>query len=407
MKDLLGRMNMSDNFKYSELRKKENIKRYEIPNVEKYFEDLINIEHSFSGRMDIPVANTFIMESVQLVVNSITLFELGYFDNAYYSLREAVEISTTIVYLSDLPDKERKEKMEEWKNTKDFPMQSQMLKQLYEYGIVISDMKEKMKSFFNDIKNVIKKINKCVHKQGLRFFYVSRNHPFNCKEDDNIFIKNYVYFLEKTIGIVAVMRLAIDPYPVLLMDEEVLLRCFDSMTEAYKIEFVEKYITDETLEGYKRTEMYINHYNRHITEEKKNYAVFNIMKYQVIDTTKRKEILSQIYLLNNVNKIATYIALISKKVIKIYTYGGFQMYFTDRKTNRTESSWDSRDFKRFEESNKKFNQTYDKVYISVFSYNIGDNKQESFFVEHNEWLNNYDINLIRKLPLDKIMKDQN
>lgn len=407
MKDLLGRMNMSDNFKYSELRKKENIKRYEIPNVEKYFEDLINIEHSFSGRMDIPVANTFIMESVQLVVNSITLFELGYFDNAYYSLREAVEISTTIVYLSDLPDKERKEKMEEWKNTKDFPMQSQMLKQLYEYGIVISDMKEKMKSFFNDIKNVIKKINKCVHKQGLRFFYVSRNHPFNCKEDDNIFIKNYVYFLEKTIGIVAVMRLAIDPYPVLLMDEEVLLRCFDSMTEAYKIEFVEKYITDETLEGYKRTEMYINHYNRHITEEKKNYAVFNIMKYQVIDTTKRKEILSQIYLLNNVNKIATYIALISKKVIKIYTYGGFQMYFTDRKTNRTESSWDSRDFKRFEESNKKFNQTYDKVYISVFSYNIGDNKQESFFVEHNELLNNYDINLIRKLPLDKIMKDQN
>lgn len=398
---------MSDNFKYSELRKKENIKRYEIPNVEKYFEDLINIEHSFSGRMDIPVANTFIMESVQLVVNSITLFELGYFDNAYYSLREAVEISTTIVYLSDLPDKERKEKMEEWKNTKDFPMQSQMLKQLYEYGILISDMKEKMKSFFNDIKNVIKKMNKCVHKQGLRFFYVSRNHPFNCKEDDNIFIKNYVYFLEKTIGIVAVMRLAIDPYPVLLMDEEVLLRCFDSMTEAYKIEFVEKYITDETLEGYKRTEMYINHYNRHITEEKKNYAVFNIMKYQVIDTTKRKEILSQIYLLNNVNKIATYIALISKKVIKIYTYGGFQMYFTDRKTNRTESSWDSRDFKRFEESNKKFNQTYDKVYISVFSYNIGDNKQESFFVEHNELLNNYDINLIRKLPLDKIMKDQN
>ena len=107
------------------------------------------------------------------------------------------------------------------------------------------------------------------------------------------------------------------------------------------------------------------------------------------------------------NKIATYIALISKKVIKIYTYGGFQMYFTDRKTNRTESSWDSRDFKRFEESNKKFNQTYDKVYISVFSYNIGDNKQESFFVEHNELLNNYDINLIRKLPLDKIMKDQN
>lgn len=397
---------MSDNFKYSEWRKNENIKRYEIPNVEDYFLDLMNIEHSFSGRMDIPLANTFIMEAVQLVVNSISLFELGYFDSAYYSLREAIEISTTIVYLSDMPYEERKEKMEDWKNTKDFPMQGQMLNQLYQYGIVISDMKEKMGSFFAEIKDVSRKINKCIHKQGLRFFYVSRNHPVNGKKDDNIFIGNYVYFLEKTIGIIAVMRLAIDPYPVLLMDEDILLRCFDSMTEAYKNEFVEKYITKETLEDYKKTEMYVNHYNGHIIEEKKNYAVFDIMKHQVIDTTKRKEILSQIHLLDEADKIATYIALISKKVVKVYTYGGFQMYFTDRKTNRKSLSWNGMEFKQFEESNQKFNQNYDEALISVFKYNIGNNKEETFFVEHNEYLNDYDIKLISELSVDKIMEKQ-
>lgn len=396
---------MSDNFKYSEWRKNENIKRYEIPNVEDYFEDLMNIEHSFSGRMDIPLANTFIMEAVQLVVNSIALFELGYFDNAYYSLREAIEISTTIVYLSDMPDEERQEKMEDWKNTKDFPMQGQMLNQLYQYGIVISDMKEKMESFFDEIKSVSKSINKCIHKQGLRFFYVSRNHPFNGKKDDNIFIKNYVYFLEKTVGIIAVMRLAIDPYPILLMDEEVLLRCFDSMTEPYKNEFVEKYITNETLEDYKKTEMYINHYNGHIVEEKKNYVIFDIMKHQVIDTTKREDILSQIYLLDNVDRMATYIALISKKVVKIYTYGGFQMYFTDRKTNRKALSWNGMEFKQFEESSEKFNQKYDEAFISVFKYNVGDNKEETFFVEHNDCLNDYDIELINELSVDKIMEN--
>ena len=396
---------MSDNFKYSEWRKNENIKRYEIPNVEDYFEDLMNIEHSFSGRMDIPLANTFIMEAVQLVVNSIALFELGYFDNAYYSLREAIEISTTIVYLSDMPDEERQEKMEDWKNTKDFPMQGQMLNQLYQYGIVISDMKEKMESFFDEIKSVSKSINKCIHKQGLRFFYVSRNHPFNGKKDDNLFIKNYVYFLEKTVGIIAVMRLAIDPYPILLMDEEVLLRCFDSMTEPYKNEFVEKYITNETLEDYKKTEMYINHYNGHIVEEKKNYVIFDIMKHQVIDTTKREDILSQIYLLDNVDRMATYIALISKKVVKIYTYGGFQMYFTDRKTNRKALSWNGMEFKQFEESSEKFNQKYDEAFISVFKYNVGDNKEETFFVEHNDCLNDYDIELINELSVDKIMEN--
>lgn len=398
---------MSNNFKYSEWRKKENIKPYEIPNVEKYFEDLMNIEHSFSGRMDIPLSNTFIMEAVQLVVNSISLFELGYFDNAYYSLREAIEISTTIVYLSDMPDEERKEKMENWKNTKDFPMQSQMLNQLYQYGIVISDMKANMGAFFDEIKNVSRKINKCIHKQGLRFFYVSRNYPFNGKKDDKIFIENYVYFLEKTIGIIAVMRLAIDPYPVLLMDEEILLRCFDSMTEAYTNEFVEKYISKETLEDYKKTEMYINHYNVHILEEKKNYAVFNIMKYQVIDTTKRKEILSKIHLLDNVDKISTYLALISKKVVKIYTYGGLNMYFTDRETNRKVFSWKSMEFKQFEENNKKFNQKYDEAFISVFKYDMGDNKEGTFFVEHNEYLTDNDIKLISELSIDKIMKMEN
>lgn len=49
-------------------------------------------------------------------------------------------------------------------------MQGQMLNQLYQYGIVISDMKEKMGSFFAEIKDVSRKINKCIHKQGLRFF---------------------------------------------------------------------------------------------------------------------------------------------------------------------------------------------------------------------------------------------
>ena len=266
-------------------------------------------------------------------------------------------------------------------------------------------MKEKMESFFDEIKSVSKSINKCIHKQGLRFFYVRRNHPFNGKKDDNLFIKNYDYLLEKTVGIIAVMRLAIDPYPILLMDEEVLLRCFDSMTEPYKNEFVEKYITNETLEDYKKTEMYINHYKGHIVEEKKNYVIFDIMKHQVIDTTKREDILSQIYLLDNVDRMATYIALISKKVVKIYTYGGFQMYFTDRKTNRKALSWNGMEFKQFEESSEKFNQKYDEAFISVFKYNVGDNKEETFFVEHNDCLNDYDIELINELSVDKIMEN--
>lgn len=388
---------MNNNFKHIKWKKNKNLKRYEIPNVEDYFRHLNNIEDSFTGRIDAHLANIFIMESVQLIVNSVSLFELGYFDSAYYSLREAIELSTTIVYLSDMPDKDRRKIMEDWNNTKYFPMQKKILKQLYQHGVVISDMKDKMKNFFDSIEDISGKINKCVHKQGLRFFYVIRND----KIDNDEFIKKYVYFLEKTIGIIAVMRLAIDPFPILLIDEDISLRCFDSLTEAYSLEFVEKYITQDILEDYKKTEIYTNYYSHFIKEEKKNLAVFDIMKYQFIDTTKSEEILSQIHLLNYMDKISTCIALSCKKVVKIYTYDGIRMYFTDRKTNRIDDSWNSKDIKQFEKNNEKFNQNYDEAFISVFKYDIDENDDEIFFVEHNELLDVKDIELISEVGVDK------
>ena len=392
---------MSD-FSYSELRK--NIKKYRIPNVEKYFDDLENIEHSFSGRMDIPLVNIFIMESVQLIVNSISLFEMGYFDSAYYSLREAIEVSTIIVYFSDVPEDERKGKWEDWKNGEYFPMQGQMLKELLEYGNVVSDMEYKMSSFFNEVKDISKKINKRVHKQGFKNFYVSENYPLMLKKDDNIFIDNYVYYLEKTIGIVAVMRLAIDPYPILLMDEEISRRCFVSMTEAYKNEFVERYISKETLDNYKKTEIYIKHYNSHIKNEKMNDSVFYIMKNQLIDTTKKSEILSQINLLDPLDKIAIYVALATKKSLKIhYHYYKMRGYITrnDLFSGFTCKS-DGLNEKYLKENSEKYNIEFEDYFRSVFKYRV-ENDEKILCIEHQEKLTEKIIDKIKKILLTREM----
>ena len=136
--------------------------------------------------------------------------------------------------------------------------------------------------------------------------------------------------------------------------------------------------------------------------EKKNYAVFEIMKYQVIDTNKKDEILSQIHLLDEIDKIATYISLISNKVVIIYTYGGVQMYFTDRKTNRKSKCYGGLEFLEFEKNEKKYNQEYNEVFISVFEYVINTEKKQKFFVEHNELLNEEDIKIIGDLNLEMI-----
>lgn len=109
-----------------------------------------------------------------------------------------------------------------------------MIKQLSTKGNIFSEMKEKMPDFFSDAKELSAELNKYVHKQGLRHFYISRNHPLNGNKPQDYFIKNFEYYLKRSIGVVAVMRLAIDPFPILMMDEEILYRCFDSMTDPYR-----------------------------------------------------------------------------------------------------------------------------------------------------------------------------
>lgn len=270
---------------YIEWRKKENLRPLSLPNKEKFYLDLQNIEHSWSGRMDIGgIGNTFIVEAEQQLVNAIELFEIGYFDCAYFSLRSAIDLSTTMVYLADMPYEERDSYLEAWKETKDFPMQGQMIKQLSAKGDVFVDMKSKMPNFFKQAKELNATLNKYVHKQGLQHFYVSRNHPINMGKSQETFISNFEYYLKQCIGVVAVMRLAIDPFPILLMDEEILYRCFDSMTEPYTSEFVDEYIGQQVIAAYKKTNMYQDTYDSFIVEEKKNEATFNVVKHQYIDT---------------------------------------------------------------------------------------------------------------------------
>lgn len=390
---------MSDT--YIDWRKAENIRPVDLPHKEEYYFDLLNIEHSWSGRVDGNICNTFVMEAEQQLINAIELFESGYFDCAYYSLRSAVDISTTMVFLEDMPDEERGKFLEAWKATKDFPMQGQMIKQLSLKGTVFANMKEKMPEFFTRAKELSANLNKYVHKQGLQHFYISRNHPFNQNKSQDSFISTFEHYLQRCIGVVAVMRLAIDPFPILLMDEEILYRCFDSLTEPYSQKFVEKYI-GSTIENYKQTNLYSNTYDAFIGEEKKNEAVFNVVKYQYIDSKKIDDIFKQLHLLTKDDIISVLLVSACEKVVKVYCSGGILMYFTDRNTNRKAMSWAGEDFKNFSEADNLINQPYDEAYISVLFF---DNTP--YFLEHNEQLNLDEIGCMVGLVSGALFKMEN
>lgn len=377
---------------YIESRKKENLYPLTIENKEKYYYDILNIEHSFSGIVgEGTIINTFIMEAAQLIINAIELFEIGYFDCAYFSLRSAIDVSSTMVYLIDLPEEEKEKKLSAWKETREFPTQGRLVKELSEMGNNYKDMMNKMPYFFQNAKQIAEKLNKYVHKQGLQHFYISRNHPLNQQKSRDTFIQNFEYYLKKAIGIVAVMRLAADPFPILLMDKDILYRCFDSMTDPYSEEFTNEYIGKEIVGQYKMTELYKGVYESFIHEEEKNEATFNVMKHQYIDTTRKEDILQQLRLLYQHDIVCVTIAFACAKAIKLYTSSGILMYFTEKKTNRTKHQWNGKDFYRFANNEDKYNQPYDEVYISVFQFR-GDN----YFIEHNDMLDEHDIELIKQ-----------
>ena len=382
---------MEEDF-FVEWRKNENIRPLTLPNKSKLYHDLLNIEHSWSGRMDTNIGNTFIMESVQLLINSIELFEKGYFDCAYFALRSAVDISTTMVFLCDIEEESRENYLNDWKQVEDFPLRYQMIKKLSKDGSIFIDMTTNMPNFFKQAEEISQKLNKYVHKQGLNNFYISRNHPIFQVKSQETFISNFLYFLKNVICIVAIMRLAIDPFPVLLMDEEILYRCFDSMTEPYTEEFIQEYIGWEYIEDYKKTNFYSTVRDSFENEEKKNETVFAIVKYQYIDTTKKEKIIEQFHLLTEHDATATLIALSCNKVVKVYALNGLLMFFTEKNTNRRKYSWNGADFIEFQSSEQKYNQQYDEVYISVFSFN-----NETYWVEHNEILTTIDIQNIHEL----------
>lgn len=388
---------MMKNEEFEISRMRENIKKCKLSNTSEYLMDIYNIENSYTGRVtEVMNMNIFILEATQLLVNSISLFEMGYFDAAYYSLRQSIEMCLVLIYFAELSEKDKKKAdrvLKMWNKNKWFPMRKGIVDNLSKIGLVFSDMKEKMKHFFENVDNLSKRLNKYLHKQGFKYFYLTRR--FYDKSAQNISISNFEHFLRQSIGVVAVMRLAIDPYPLLLNDKEILYRCYDSITEPYSTNFIKKYIDEIDIKDYMKTEIYKGYYEYHIKQPKKNMATFNVMKNHYIEINKKEDILKQFELLSNEEKISCCIVFSIEKVNRIYWYKGLLVFFTDRNDSII-LKYDYKEFEKYENSKELYNQEYKNEYMSVFKYKIY-NRIETVWVEHNEKLTDDEIQKLENM----------
>lgn len=199
------------------------LKPVEIEDKEFYYSLIYEISESLSSGIIVDLfhsnkINMIITEACQSLANSIRLYELGYFDDAYYSMRSAIELATIMLDVGDNEYEKMVNNMNLFSNKEYRNFRASTLRYLKENGIEFRDVANKMPNFVNEINNTCIKLNSFVHKTDFDNFYGIRNYyneNFHKKQLDD-FENNLI----SSIRIVAIMRLVINPFPLLLADEE-------------------------------------------------------------------------------------------------------------------------------------------------------------------------------------------
>ena len=365
------------------------VRKFILPNASDYLWDIENITWAETGLIDAFEANRFFDEASQMIANSIFLFQKGFFDTAFYSLRQSIEISIGTLYLTANPGK-----MKEWKKLEPGFESGKMADFLRKHEPVFKEIRDKIPTFFDNIRAIQKKTNKYVHKQGYSSFYTTQRYSWSDHREDKIYLKivsDFEETLKMAIGAVAMYRLAIDPLPIILMDEELMMRSGDFVTKPYSDEFVNKYIGAKNIELYKQTEVYQGFKESIMSHEKQNEAVFDIIHWQIIDRSKFEDITKQIHLLSYSDRLAVVIMMVSTKIPQVYIEGYFH-YTSDVKAKHSDTVIGTSYYEDFfaNKGNNNFNVPFKNVsYISRIKI-----KEEFSYIESNEPLNQQEIDLL-------------
>ena len=370
------------------------IKPLELPNVEKFVSDINNISFATTGFVHAWESNLFFDEACQLIVNAIKLFQLGYFDCAFYSLRQSIETSIGIIYLTANPNKE-----DEWKTLLGGFESGKMTDWLKNNEPTFMDIREKMHSFFDNVWDVQKRMNKYIHKQGYASFYQVTRNPFLVQQkgtSESQIIMDFEYYLKLSIGAVAIYRLAIDALPVVLMDEDIRLRTGDLITEPYSQEFVDTYIGSENIEAFKTTEIYKDFYESLHRNEKQNDAVYDLIHFQYYNREKVDDYMAQLHLCSFTDRIAMCLYTISVKISHVFV-DGIHWYHSDVKSSNNDKSI-TVGLSYFEDFFSDTENDFNKCYYNVFLSRCQINGNYTYF-EHNEMLSANEIECVRLVAI--------
>lgn len=368
--------NMKDNCK----------KKCELPERK----ELLSYLHGMlliTGRLDIMYCNAFLTEVTQLLINSIFLYEDGYFDCAFYSVRQASEVFDSMLYLSNKDNGELKK----WVKKERFPMDSKIRNQLDKMVYGYTEIKTVLYDYFQHHRELINKSHKIIHKQGFDTFYVARlQENFAHEKDEKFFLE----VLKYTIGIGIILFVLLEPLALALADDEVNGKLnFDFMTEPIDCNYFERFLgLEDIVDRLLKSNYYKEFAAQFEDRECMNMATYSVIRENAWDINSLDEIEKQIHLLRPYEKFMFKILKLGIKVTNFYYMDGFGWYLTTYKSSYQRSCFDSSEFKKYLKEGKRFNQKCEKIYISVVSM-----YDEKLFLEHNDVLTGNKIALLTEL----------
>lgn len=276
---------------------------------------------SLSGLVSTPSFNQFLLESCQLLANSLDLIHQGYFDAAFYSVRQAGEVILIGTLFSNLEESERKAKYGKWVSLDRFPSFSELSKMLRSKDIEYRDLLEQMPEIDELISKLNKRANKYIHKQGHESFYTK---PYEVVSESARHIReDFTEYFKTTVKVCSIFRLAVDPFPILLNDPECEYRFPDCMTIEFGQSFIDNCLGNDFVEHYIETDYYRNWVNAiKSTFPQLKEATYNVSNLHYIDLANIEDILDELDKLTLYEATAVlFTALFSEKVIAIHITG--------------------------------------------------------------------------------------
>jgi len=364
--------------------------KFNLPDADEYIYAINNIQMATTGFINAMESNKFFAEACQMIINAIRLYQDGYFDCAFYSLRQSIELSIGTIFLNANPDKYRN-----WNKLEKGFESGNMARYLADNEPTFKEVREKLCDYFDNLHELKKQIDKYVHKQGYKSFHISFQRVCGdlLIQKEKALLKLFEKSLRACIGAVAIYRLIIDPMPLVLSDENLMMRSGDFITEPYSIKFITEYIGEDIVEKLKTTQTYSDIESWLLANEKQNPTTFTLIHYQGFNRADFLELSSQLHLCSFYDRIAVGLFMCSTKISQVFLDGIF-WYWSEVKSNRIGGAVMGASY--YEDLFKNFsgdcNLPYDNVFISRFTL-----LDKVHYVEHNEVLSDEEISIINVL----------